>query len=267
MEEKNNSFIHDTINLEEIRGLLGEEPQPDILTEPLRARQPEESTQKSEANKLKNDQEEQKKSKETQSKGFAKEFYDMLHDLIYILAAVTLLFVFVVRLVGVDGTSMLPTLHNGDFLLLESNFLYSTDEIQNGDIVVINEPYHWQRDKSLIVKRVIATEGQTVEIDFDTGTVTVDGAVLQEDYINAPTYFYWEGEYGLEFPATVPQGHIFVLGDNRNNSSDSRFAPVGMIDERCVLGKALAVVLPGETKDLMGETTDPRDWGRIGLVK
>ena len=262
MEEKNNSFIHDTINLEEIRGLLGDEPQPDILVAEAK------SVPQPEAEAHSEDKEKKvKKEKKEESKGPLAELYGMLHDLIYILAAVTLLFVFVVRLVGVDGTSMVPTLHNGDFLLLESNFLYNTDHIENGDIVVINEPYHWQRDRSLIVKRVIATEGQTVDINFDSGEVSVDGVVLQEDYVNAPTYYYWEGEYGLEFPATVPEGHIFVLGDNRTHSSDSRFAPVGMIDERCVLGKAIAIAMPGQTKDAYGNITDPRDWGRIGLVE
>ena len=195
------------------------------------------------------------------------ELYEMLHDLIYILAIVTLLFVFVVRLVGVEGDSMLPSLHNRDYLLLESNFIYDADDIEYGDVVVLNVPYYWERDKSLIVKRVIATEGQTVYIDYEDHGVYVDGVRLQEDYINEEIIRkLWSGEYDLELPATVPEGHIFVLGDNRNNSSDSRFAPVGMIDERCVLGKAWAIALPGQTKDERGNIVDPRDWGRIGLV-
>lgn len=268
MEEKNNSFIHDTINLEEIRGLLDDTPQPDILAaeavtekkeqpkEPENTGKPEKKTRKK-----------QDATAEEESGSVLYEIYGMLHDLIYILAVVTLLFVFVVRLVGVDGTSMVPTLHNGDFLLLESNFLYGTDEIENGDIVVLNEPYHWMRDKSLIVKRVIATGGQTVDINFDTHEVSVDGVVLQEDYINEPTMFNWEGDLGLDYPVTVPEGHIFVLGDNRNNSSDSRYALVGMIDEKCVLGKAFAIILPGQTKDAYGNVVDSRQWNRIGLVK
>jgi len=202
-----------------------------------------------------------------QAKSFLLELYDMLHDLIYILAAITLLFVFVVRLVGVEGESMLPTLHNGDFLLLESNFIYDPDDIKNGDIVVLNAPYHWEKDRQLIVKRVIATEGQTVDIDYETSKVYVNGICLQEDYINEQViYQLYHGDSALKLPAVVPEGHIFVLGDNRNNSSDSRFAPVGMIDERCVLGKALMILLPGQTKDAYGEVTDPRQWDRIGLV-
>lgn len=245
MDEKNRSFLNDTINLDEIRGLLSEEP-PKQEPEPETAPEPE---------------------AEKKPKGVAYELYGLLHDLVYILAAVTLLFVFVVRLVGVDGSSMFPTLHDGDFLLLESNFLYDTDDIQNGDIVVINEPYYWNRDQSLIVKRVIATEGQTIDIDYGAGVVYVDGVALDEPYINEPTYYSWQGDYATELPATVPEGHIFVLGDNRNNSSDSRFALVGMIDERCVLGKAIAVALPGQTRGGTGAVTSPRQWSRIGLVE
>ena len=261
MEEKNRSFIHDTINLDEIRDLIHDEKQPDILTDAVEQKETPKPETAGKSQKT-DDSAEGKNQKNA-----LLEIYGMLHDLIYILAAVTLLFVFVVRLVGVDGTSMMPTLHNGDFLLLESNFLYNTDDIEYGDIVVLNEPYHWNRDKTLIVKRVIATEGQTVDIHFDTHEVYVDGVLLEENYINEPTAFNWDGDLGLDYPVTVPENHIFVLGDNRNNSSDSRFAPVGMIDERCVLGKAIAVALPGETKDRYGTVVDPRDWGRSGLVE
>jgi len=261
MEQKNNSFIHDTINLDEIRTLLEDhvpaaEPVPEepIVSKPLQERQ----------EAVLDDPELETPPKE-KSSGFAFELYGMLHDLVYILMIVTLLFVFVVRLVGVDGRSMLPTLHHGDFLVLESNFLYDADDIAYGDIVVLNVPYYWERDRSLIVKRVIATEGQTVNIDFNTGDVYVDGVCLQEDYIMEKIRFDG-GEYALEYPVTVPQGHIFVLGDNRNESADSRLSYVGMVDERCVLGKAIAIALPGQTKDGFGNIVDPREWGRIGLV-
>lgn len=203
----------------------------------------------------------------SKGRSLLSDLYEMLHDLIYILAAVTLLFVFAVRLVGVEGESMLPTLHNRDYLLLESNFFYGPDDIEAGDIVVLNVPYYWERSKSLIVKRVIATEGQTVDIDYETSQVFVNGICLDEDYINEDViHQIWRGESELQLPATVPEGHIFVLGDNRNNSSDSRYAPVGMIDERCVLGKAIAIALPGQTKDDNGNVTDARQWNRIGLV-
>lgn len=251
MEQEKRVVIHDTINLEEIRSLLEDLPGQETVPEDDKSQEPMVETEVI----------------GSKTKKWLIELYDMLHDLIYILAAVTLLFVFVVRLVGVDGTSMLPTLHNRDFLLLESNFLYGVEDIQAGDIVVLNVPYYWQRDKSLIVKRVIAVEGQTVDIDYETGTVYVDGEALQEDYIREKELRrIWNEDVELELPATVPEGHIFVLGDNRNNSSDSRFAPVGMIDERCVLGKAWAIALPGQTKDDSGRVTSPRQWSRIGLV-
>ena len=195
-----------------------------------------------------------------------QELYGMLHDVIYLLAAVTLIFVFVVRLVGVQGDSMLPTLHNGDYLVLESNFLFGGDDLQYGDIVVLNVPEYQHNSDGPIVKRIIATEGQTVDIDFETGMIHVDGVQLVEDYINAPTLYNWEGEYALQYPVTVPEGCIFVLGDNRNNSMDSRYAPIGMVDEQYVLGKVLFIALPGQTTDGAGNVMDPRDWGRIGLV-
>ena len=251
MEQEHKPLVDDTIDLDEIRAILNGNP----------ARQPEAVPTESEA-----PAEEaapasgKKKAKENKVPG--EDAYGLVHDVVHILAAVTILFVFVVRLVGVDGESMLPTLHNMDFLLLESNFLYSTDDIETGDIVVLNVPYY---ENEPIVKRVIATEGQTVDIDFQKGEVYVDGVLLEEDYINAPTYNSF-GNYGLEYPVTVPEGCIFVLGDNRNDSTDSRFALVGMIDTRCVIGKVLAIVLPGQTTDGRGNVTDSRDWSRIGLV-
>lgn len=260
MEEQNRSFIHDTINLDEIRKLLGEETVPAAPIPPKSVSEPLPERQEATLDSIEPEEE-----KPTKGKAIAYELYGMLHDLVYILAVVTLLFVFVVRLVGVDGTSMLPTLHNKDFLLLQSNFLYTPEKIDNGDIVVLNVPYYWERDRSLIVKRVIATEGQTVDIDFTTGDVYVDGVCLQENYI-LEKIIYDGGEFALDYPVTVPEGHIFVLGDNRNNSADSRLSYVGMVDERCVLGKAWAIALPGETKDALGNIVDPRDWGRIGLV-
>lgn len=251
--EQDKYSVHDTIDLQEIRSLLEDEkPQEPRETPP---QTPPEDATPAPAEKP------EKKSEPLY------ECYGILHDITYILAAVTLLFVFVVRLVGVDGTSMLPTLHHGDYLILESNFLYHGDDIETGDIVVLTVPYYKEEP---IVKRVIATGGQTVDIDFENHIVYVDGQALEEpyliDYTGTGSWNNWDGEYGLSYPATVPEDCIFVLGDNRNNSTDSRFAPVGMVDTRCILGKVLAVALPGETRDEQGNVTDPRDWSRIGLV-
>ena len=138
---------------------------------------------------------------------------------------------------GVEGSSMVPTLRDGDMLLLQS-LGYTPKQ---GDVVVLTKPFG--RVTGPIVKRVIAIEGQTVDIDYDAGTVTVDGTVLDEPYLNEP----------MERPAdpnesitsvTVPEGHIFVMGDNRNHSSDSRDERLGVVDRRCVLGRALLVLLP-----------------------
>ena len=161
--------------------------------------------------------------------------YKTLGELISCLIFVTILFVFAIRLVGVVGDSMYPTLHNGDKLTLLSNFFY---EPKVGDIVVLKAP-DFDDDKP-IVKRVIATEGQTVDIDFTTGEVYVDGVLQDEPYINEPTY----RDNGTEFPLTVPENCIFVMGDNRNHSTDSRDPRIGCVDQRYVLGKALQIVMP-----------------------
>lgn len=300
MEQDNKSFVHDTIDLDEIKELLGEaeqltleeilslekggEPQSaeeaetepaeeEMLTEAVQeeaelAEEPAEKEQPSEEETVPAESEPQSEEVpgEKKKSGIFYELYSMLHDVIYLLAAVTLIFVFAVRLVGVQGDSMLPTLHNRDYLVLESNFLYGGDDLRYGDVVVLNVPHYQQTGEGPIVKRIIATQGQTVDIDFTTGAVYVDGVRLVEDYINAPTLHNWEGELGLQYPAVVPEGCIFVLGDNRNNSMDSRYAPIGMIDEQYVLGKVLFIALPGQTTDGAGNVTDPRDWGRLGLV-
>lgn len=293
MEQEKRSFVHDTINLEEIKELLGDEANMDLSVSPeddpdqLTLLPPEEEEQIPEQLSMplqeevsaeqeeENVQERAAEAADTQIESpsvkkktnWAYEIYGMLHDVIYLLAAVTLIFVYFVRLVGVQGDSMLPTLHNQDYLLLESNFLYNGNDFEYGDIVVLNVPHFESQGEGPIVKRIIATEGQTVDIDFQRGQVYVDGVMLQEDYINEPTYNNWEGQNGLQYPAVVPEGCVFVLGDNRNNSMDSRYAPIGMVDERYVLGKVIMIALPGQTKDSTGHVTDPRQWGRIGLVK
>lgn len=203
-------------------------------------------------------------NRQGEPEGFAYEMFSLVHDVVYILAFITIIFVFIVRLVGVDGESMLPTLHNRDYVLLESNFLYGSEDVEQGDIVVLNVPYY--KEQGPIVKRVIATEGQTVDIDFDAGVVYVDGVLLEDDYTYTPTNANWNPPYNMEYPATVPENCVFVLGDNRNGSTDSRFAPVGMIDESCILGKVFLILLPGETRDDYGAVVDQRDWSRIGAV-
>ncbi len=203
---------------------------------------------------------------EQEPKGYG--FYALLHDFVYIFAAVTIIFVFAIRLVGVSGDSMYPTLHHADYLCLLSNVLYR--DIRQGDVVVVTVD-DGQYENEPIVKRVIATGGQTVDIDFDEGIVYVDGEPLDEPYINEPTYLsYQEVGLGQSYPLTVAEGSLFVMGDNRNHSADSRYAPIGPIDEREVLGKVLCVLLPGRGAQDGGESRyedcKTRDFKRIGIV-
>ena len=144
------------------------------------------------------------------------------------------------------------TLQDGDRLLVLNAML--DNDYEYGDIVVLRKDTFLEEP---IVKRVIATEGQTVDIDFVSGAVYVDGELLEEDYINEPTYV----EEGTEFPLTVPEGSIFVMGDNRNHSSDSRSSDLGTVDTRYVIGKAVFLLFPGAD-----EATGQRDFGRIGPI-
>lgn len=181
-----------------------------------------------------------------------RDLYEWTQALVGSVLAVVLVFTFLIRLIGVDGHSMVPTLQNGDRLLVLSSLL--DHDYEYGDIVVLREESFLEEP---IVKRVIATEGQTVDIDFEAGIVYVDGEALDELYINEPTYM----EEGTEFPLTVPEGCIFVMGDNRNHSSDSRDSRLGTVDTRCVLGKAVFLAFPGAD-----DVTGKREFGRIGLI-
>lgn len=176
------------------------------------------------------------------------EVYDWIQCIIFALVFCVLLFVFAVRMVNVVGHSMVPTLEQNDKVVI-SNLFYHPKQ---GDIVVLRKQTLMEEP---IVKRIIATEGQTVDIDFDEGVVYVDGQALEEDYIREPTYL----DEGLAFPITVPEGCIFLLGDNRNNSMDSRDPSLGPVDVRCVIGKAVALVFPGKSAE-----TEKREFSRIG---
>ncbi len=187
-----------------------------------------------------------------EKKSDGRESYEWVQALVCSVLTVVLLFTFGARLIGVDGHSMLPTLQNGDRMLVLNSVLYH--DYKYSDVVVLRKDTFL---KEPIVKRVIATAGQTVDIDFDSGTVYVEGEPLREDYINELTFL----EEGTEFPLTVPEGHIFVMGDNRNRSSDSRDSNLGTVDTRYVIGRAVAVAFPGSD-----EETQKRDFRRIGVI-
>ena len=161
-----------------------------------------------------------------------------LRDLFYVLAIFMIVYMLFFRVVVVIGSSMYQTLHHGDRLLLISSTFYK--EPQQGDIIVASKKSF--SNGECIVKRVIATEGQVVDIDFQNGIVYVDGVALEEDYIYTKTTLF-EGE---TFPLTVEENHVFVLGDNRDNSKDSRNPQIGQIDHREILGKAIFLLSPAE---------------------
>jgi len=195
-----------------------------------------------------------KNVKEPSSLNWKQNVVLYLHDLVYLLMALLIVFLVVFRLIVVSGDSMYSTLVDGDYILLLSNVFYR--EPQHGDIVVISKQNF--DDGAPIVKRVIAKEGQIVDIDFEQGIVYVDGLPLQEDYISSLTTVY----EGVDFPVIVEEGCIFVLGDNRGVSKDSRNPEIGFVDNREVLGKAIFLLLPGTNHDL----SEP-NFGRIGVIK
>ena len=182
-----------------------------------------------------------------------RELYEWVQALVCSVVTVVVVFTFGVRLVGVDGGSMRETLQNGDLLLVLDGWLCG--DYAPGDIVILRKPdFH---DGAPIVKRVIATAGQTVDIDFAAGAVYVDGAALSEPYTREPTF----KDEGMTFPLTVPEGCLFVMGDNRNNSDDSRDPDLGPVDVRGVIGRAFYLAVPGAA-----EETRTRDWSRMGTL-
>ena len=163
-----------------------------------------------------------------------REAYDWIQSLISALMICVLVFVFVLRIMDVHGTSMFPTLSNGDKVMVSDLFY----EPARGDIVVFKKDSY--DDNKALVKRVIAVAGDVVNIDFDGGVVYVNGEPIEEDYIDVLT------TTKIDFigPQTVPENCLFVMGDNRNASTDSRDKRIGMVDKRLVVGKVLLVVYP-----------------------
>ncbi len=177
------------------------------------------------------------------SNSVMRTLFEWLEIIVVSVIAVVVLLTFVFKVVTINGPSMKDTLHSGDKVIISSLF-YSA---KRGDVVVISRNYEnafsGENIEEPIIKRVIATEGQTVNIDFEKGIVYVDGEALDEPYTRTPTNL-WEG---VVFPVTVPENCVFVLGDNRNDSTDSRDPDIGdegMIDVRYIMGKAIIRVFP-----------------------
>ncbi len=182
----------------------------------------------------------------------AQEILEWTEILVGAVIAVVIIFSLIFRIATIDGDSMKNTLYGGDKItgavadkVIITNFAYTPS---NSDIVVIsrnieNSIEAQERSDSPIIKRVIAVGGQTVDIDFDSGIVYVDGKQIQEDYISTPT----KNRGDVEFPLYVPEGYIFVLGDNRAESLDSRYSQIGengLVDIRYVLGHAVFRIFP-----------------------
>lgn len=164
-------------------------------------------------------------------------FISLLYDIVSILASAFVLlmviFTFFFRVVGVRGYSMENTLFQGDWLITTQRESYEPE-----DIIVITQPNFFNEP---LIKRVIARGGQTIDIDYDTSSIYIDGQKLDEPYRKEQKMY--DEHSDLSFPYTVAQGYLFVMGDNRNHSTDSRSVLVGPIDERYVLGRAAIRVL------------------------
>lgn len=154
-------------------------------------------------------------------------FYEWIDSVLGAIIVIFFLFTFIFRAVGVDGFSMVPTLHNNDWVAISGiNFVP-----KRGDIVVVTQPNNVHVP---LIKRIIAIGGDTIDINFTTHVVKINGKVINEPYIAEPTARHFD----VIFPITVPKGFVFVMGDNRNESYDSRATGIGMIDDRYILGKA-----------------------------
>jgi len=198
-------------------------------------------------------------NKEVNSKGskIFNEFCDMVESVLFSIFTVILIFTFLFKVASVIGSSMVPTLEEGDKLIVSSAFY---NQPKQSDVVIINsENAHLLVDsdsdgqvddvetsnglQKTIVKRVIAVAGQTVDIDFENGNVYIDGEIINEPYINNLTT---NDEYAFQYPITIPEGYIFVLGDNRNISKDSRHPEIGLVDIDDVIGKVVLRISPLE---------------------
>lgn len=171
-----------------------------------------------------------------QREGAAPNVFEWIQAFLGPMVLVVLILTFVFRIVNVDGTSMMNTLHNSDKVIV-TNLLY---EPADGDIVVIS---HGQEYPTPIIKRVIATEGQSVKIDYENNLVIVDGVVIDQPYIAEPMIDD-PITYDQEIPEVIPEGKVFVMGDNRNNSLDSRSQKVGLVNKTDIIGKAQFIFLP-----------------------
>ena len=236
-DDENNGDVFDNIDS------TSEDGRPHEETETLRAYGVQAVSGKTET-----DEEPKVKTEEEKKQETRLDAYDWVQSIVSTLVVVILAFVFIGRQTGVSGYSMQNTLHNKDYVIITT--LFYTPHY--GDIVIINSDAF----EDLLVKRVIATEGQTIDINPETHEVIVDGFVLNEPYIREPT----RAMLNFNGLVTVPEGCVFVMGDNRNQSRDSRDSAVGFVDVREIIGKVRFIILPGIDR----ENNIPRDWSTLG---
>lgn len=170
-------------------------------------------------------------SKEEKSEYFKTEIISWVKTLAVSFVIVFIINTFFLQIVVVNGTSMQPTLSDGDKLLTNK----ITSNYKRGDVVVIKNEH-----TDNLVKRIIATEGETIRIDFQTGDVFIDEQLLEENYIRGRT----TSSYGFSGEAVVPAGNVFVMGDNRNASNDSRNSEIGFVDVNNIFGITFFRIFP-----------------------
>jgi len=180
------------------------------------------------------------------------ELYDWVQCIVSTIIIVMLLFFFVGRQISIDGPSMMQTLHDTDRVLITQQYT----EPKNGDIVIIHTVAY---GSTPIVKRVIAVAGQTIDYDYETNTVLVDGVAISEPYVNNPPMNHWIED--ADGQLVVPEGFVFVMGDNRNNSTDSRSSDIGFVDTRNIVGTVHFNIFPAKN------SSGAREWSRFGIIK
>ena len=163
-----------------------------------------------------------------------KGLFDWMQSFVMLLVAIVFFLTFVAGIITVQQASMTPTLLEGDRMVVRSIF-YSP---RHGDVVVFAR--RGFEDDNMLVKRVIGLEGDVIDINTEAGIVYRNGAALYEPFTNDLTH----AAGNMTYPFTVPAGHVFVIGDNRNNSMDSRHTVIGAVDEREIIGQVIAVMLP-----------------------